>query len=247
MPKRRTDLPSRAPRRPTALRPIARRPVLVEQVVARLREAILNGEYPPDSVLPSEGTLCESLGVSYTVVREAMRVLRSQGLVEVSQGRRPRVKPAGTDVVRDSLETMLRRNSASLDDLTEVRRPLECEIAALAAVRATPEHMAAMEQAIADQQAASTRDEQVATDMQFHEWLARAAGNPVFLVMLSSVAGLLWESRRKVFAHVGIKHAIEGHRAVLEAVRRRDASAARQAMLSHMQMIVQDLGHDPTE
>lgn len=237
----RTDRPQSGASPPTALRPVERQMVLVEQVVERLREAILSGEYPPESSLPSEGTLGKSLGVSYTVVREAMRVLRSQGLVEVSQGRRPRVKPAGPEVVRESMATMLRRGTQSLDELTELRRPLECEIAALAATRATPEQLAALEEAIEDQRTAATRDQQIVADMRFHELLAEASGNALFPLILSSVAGLLWESRRQAFANVGILHAVEGHRAVLEAVRRHDAPAAREAMLHHMQMIVQDL------
>jgi GntR family transcriptional repressor for pyruvate dehydrogenase complex len=225
----------------TALRPVRRQPELVQQVVERLREAIMGGEFPSQSVLPSEGKLAESLGVSYTVVREAMRVLRSQGLVEVSQGRRPRVKPAGPEVVRESLETMLRRTSHSLHELTELRRVLECEIAEQAARRAKAEPIEAMQAAIDDQKASVRLEQQIAADMRFHDLLAQAAGNTLFPLVLASVSGLQWEARRQAFVNVGISHAVEGHQAVLDAVKRRDGPAARRAMLDHMQMIVQDL------
>ena len=67
---------------------------LVQEVTERLREQILAGAFDADRSLPPEGQLGQALGVSRTVIREAMRILAAQGLVEVSQGRTPRVKPA---------------------------------------------------------------------------------------------------------------------------------------------------------
>lgn len=231
----------RCRRKPPGLRPVRRQPELVGQVVDQIREAIFSGQFSPGSTLPSERLLGETLGVSYTVVREATRVLRSQGLLEMSQGRRARVKPAGPEVLRASLETMMRRTTTSLRELTDLRRLLECEIADLAAALATPQHVEAMQAAIDDLKTAFTLDQQIAADMRFHQWLARASGNALFAQVLSAVTELQWESRRQAFVNVGIGHAVEGHEAVLQAVRRRDRDAARRTMLEHMRMIVLDL------
>jgi GntR family transcriptional repressor for pyruvate dehydrogenase complex len=215
---------------------------LVEQVVERIRDGIFDGTFLPDSELPAEGTLATTIGVSYTVVREAMRTLRSQGLVEISQGRRPRVKPAGPDAVRDTLDAMLRRSQSSIRELTELRQPLECQIAALAAERATPAEVQEMTDVVEQQAAAATLDEQINIDIHFHVLLARAAGNPLFELVMTSVWALLWESRRRTISQVGTMHAMAGHCAVLDAVRHHDAQAAREAMRRHLEMIVNDAG-----
>jgi len=225
---------------PVALKRLQPRVALVEQVVERVREGIFAGEFPAGSELPSEGTLAKTIGVSYTVIREAMRTLRSHGLVDISQGRRPRVKPAGPEAVRETLDAMLRRSHSSLHELTELRRPLECEIVALAAQRATPTEIERMQETIERQAAAATLDGQIEADIEFHNLLAAAAGNKLFGLVLSTVWGLLWESRRQTISRVGIEHALAGHRAVLDAVRRHDAEAARRAMQEHVAQIVED-------
>ena len=242
--KKQAVVPTKPKRKRTsvsALRPLAPRMALVERVIQRVRQGIFEGEFPLGSELPSEGELASDLDVSYTVVREAMRVLRAQGMVEVSQGRRPRVKPAGPEPVRESLETMLRRNDTSLYELTELRRPLECEIAALAAQRATPEQLAALQKAIDRQAADKTIERQIEADSEFHILLAGATGNSLFPMLLSAMSSLFWESRRRTISRVGSAHALNGHRAVLSALHNRDPEAARAAMLEHITMVLEDL------
>src|SRR5436190_8473641 len=102
---------------------------LVKQAEERLRRQIL--KRGPNDLLPSQGELAASLGVSRTVLREAMKHLEAEGLVEIAQGRRIRVKPAGPQASMRTLDAMLRRTDGSLAHLLEVRRPLEGEIAAL--------------------------------------------------------------------------------------------------------------------
>lgn len=216
------------------LRRLGPRVALVEQVVQRLREGILGGEFPPGSELPAEGRLAQTLGVSYTVIREAMRTLRSQGLVEISQGRRPRIKPVGSGAVRETLDTMLRRGGLSIRELTEFRLPLECEMAARAAERATPEQVAELETIYARQLTAQTLEEQVAADIAFHELLARAAGNRLFGLVLSSLWDLLWESRRQGILRFGRDSSWQAHRAILDALQAHNPAAARQAMTDHL-------------
>ncbi len=226
---------------PSALKRLQPRVALVEQVVERVREGIFSGEFPPGSELPAEGTLAKTIGVSYTVIREAMRTLRSHGLVDISQGRRPRIKPAGPEAVRETLDAMLRRSHSSIRELTELRRPLECEIVALAAQRATPAEIDQMQQTIERQAAASTLDAQIEADIEFHNLLAGAAGNALFGLVLSTIWGLLWESRRQTISRVGIDHALAGHRAVLEAIRRHDPESAYRAMQQHLAQIAEDV------
>lgn len=217
------------------------RPDMVAEVLKRLSQQIMAGDFGSDGVLPPEGTLATDFAVSRTVIREAMRTLRAQGLVEVSQGKPPRVKPAGPEAAIASLELMLRRSQGTLLHLIEARRPLESEIAALASWRATPEHIERLAAAVEALATARSREARVEADVQFHRILAESTDNPVFVLLLETVSGLLRESRRRTLAESGVEIALEGHRAVLAAVRSHDAVAARAAMLAHLQLAERDL------
>jgi DNA-binding FadR family transcriptional regulator len=223
------------------LKPVARLD-LVREVTERLREQILAGAFNADRALPPEGRLGQALGVSRTVIREAMRILVAQGLVEVSQGKLPRVKPADPAHVFESITTFLQRADHSLAHLVEVRRHLESSIAALAAERATPQHVAAMEEANRQLTAAATLDQQIKADVRFHTLLAEATGNPVFGLLLEPLAHLLRLSLKKTLGRTGVERAAGGHQKILAAVRRGDPEGARQAMLDLVAMSEMDLG-----
>ncbi|HEV3021341.1 MAG TPA: FCD domain-containing protein, partial [Pirellulales bacterium] len=133
------------------------------------------------------------------------------------------------------------RGAGTLLHLVEARRPLESEIAALAAERATARHLHALDAAIEQLVAAQTHEERVEADVQFHRVLAESTGNAVFALLLETLAGLLRESRRQTIAQSGIDVALAGHRAILSAVRRKDANGARRAMLEHLTLAERDL------
>jgi DNA-binding FadR family transcriptional regulator len=202
-------------------------------VAGRLQAEIVEGRHAPGAELPSEGELSRAFGVSRTVLREAMRTLASKGLVTVAQGRAARVRPADPEVVVDSLGTFLRRNGHSPLALFEVRRPLEAEAAALAARRATPEHLAALEAALDRHERAKAAGDLIAADVAFHERLAEATENPVFLLLQRSLARrmetCLDDTLRRVTPDYG-----NGHRPIVAAVRARDPDAARRCMLAHL-------------
>ena len=214
---------------------------LVQEVVTRLRARILSRHFGPDGVLPSEGEMARGFGVSRTVIREAMHALRAEGLVEVSQGRPPRVRPVDPMVAATSLQSVLQRSDASLLHLVEARRPLEAEIAALAAQRAGASQKEALAEAIHRQETAKSIDDQIIADMEFHDLLAAASNNSVFQILLTTVTELLRRSRQTTITRVGRERALEGHRAILDAIEAGDAQAARNAMLHHLAMTEEDL------
>ncbi|MCE9555128.1 MAG: FadR family transcriptional regulator [Planctomycetes bacterium] len=225
---------------------------LVKEIVQQLRSRILSGHFGQNGELPTESQLGTSFGVSRTVAREAMRTLRAQGLVEVSRGRRPRVCPMDPQVAIDSLQALLVRSVASLHHLFEIRRPLELEIATLAADRATEADMQALQDAIDEQLESKSVKKQMDCDRRFHELLANSTGNTLFQTLLSTIAPLLNASRRTTLSRVGAGRAIEGHVAILQALRNRDSVEAHKAMALHLAMAEEDLGQsslqvEPTE
>jgi len=217
------------------------KPDLVASVTSQLTERIVAGDFESGGTLPPEGELATSYGVSRTVIREAMRGLRAHGLVEISQGRLPRVRPPDPKAAIASLEMLLRRNQASLLHLVEARRPLESEIAALAAERATSEQHRQLEQAVHELAAARKVNQRIEADVKFHHILAEATGNPVFVLLLETLEGFLRESRKNTLVYSGLEVALQGHRAVFQAVQARKPDQARGAMLEHLLMATRDL------
>src|SRR5919201_2224224 len=137
---------------PQELEPVDRTSV-VGSVIEQL-EGLIFGGLEPGEALPSEGKLAEALGVSRLTVREATRALEARGLLDISQGRRPRVAAHNSALVGDFFKIAVRRDPRALLELLEVRKALEVHIAVLAARRATASDIADMEMSIAAMRAA---------------------------------------------------------------------------------------------
>ncbi|NLE59394.1 MAG: FadR family transcriptional regulator [Planctomycetes bacterium] len=206
----------------------------VEHVTSDLRDKILKGHLASNEWLPSEGALAETMGVSRTVIREAMHNLRAQGLVEMSQGRRARVRANDTSVLVKSLDAMLQRSEATIYHLLQLRRPLEGEIAALAAEHATQADLEKLGGTLDELRVATDLEACIKADVAFHRYLAEASGNPLFVLFLGTVSALLVRAQQKTFPLAGLLLTIEGHCRVLEAIAAGHPQAARQAMLQHL-------------
>jgi len=213
---------------------------LAEQAAETLKQRILAGDYPAGADLPSQGALAIELNVSRPVLREAMRTIASEGLIEVSQGRLPRVRPAGPEQVASGLQLLVARGAASFADLMEVRRPLEVEIVSLAAQRRDDEDLARLDAAVRRLLHGESLDEQVSADRDFHISLARASGNSLFESLLGAIVMPLEESMRASLANVGVERGLRDHKRILAAVRRGDEQAARSAMVRHLRKAAVD-------
>lgn len=199
-----------------------------------LKGRILGGDWPVGTELPSEGELLRLLGVSRNVMREAMRNVRSLGLVEVSQGRRAVVKRMTSEAAAVSLEALLTGNAESLFFLNEARQALELETAALAAARGSPESMAGLSAALERLERAEGQEAWIQADLEFHEALAVCAGNPVFVLLLGSLAALVRKQMSAKISDVDVAESNAQHRALYTAVARGDAPAARELMREHL-------------
>ena len=122
---------------------------LYEQIVQQIEESILKGELSEGSQLPAERDLAKQFGVSRTAVREAIKALQEKGLVDAFPGRGTFVTNGTSNSMRRSLDRIIK--SGDPDGwayLVEVREILEPEIAALAAIRADDQDLAAMQEAL---------------------------------------------------------------------------------------------------
>lgn len=204
----------------------------IQEIIAKLHDAIIEGDLQPGTELPSEKELAASLHVSRFSLREALRVARVQGLIEISRGRKPRVCKPSAAAAAQMISLTLRRSNNTLLDLADARLVLETHVAAEAAVRASGEDVERLQKTI-DIASAHPDDAaiRIAQDLEFHSILAEATGNVVFEVLLGALAGLLREELKKNYR----QNAGQGnHITILNAVRRRDSAAAAAAMREHL-------------
>lgn len=187
------------------------------QVVEKLRSAILDGHIPPGARL-TEREVGELVGVSRTLVREALRQLEAEGLVENIPYRGPVVAKISPLEARQ---------------LYEIRAALEGWAAKSFAEQATPEDLARLVKSVDDLAEAGKRSdaEELLSKLEvFHEILLSGAGNPMLTSYLHSLRGRLRRLRRVSLAQPGRpKRTIEEKRILLAALAERDGEKARRA------------------
>lgn len=206
-------------------------------VADQLEQSILSGELAPGDHLPSERDLSAKLGVSRSVIREALGRLASLGLVESIHGSGTRVGQPNSRQVTLGYQRLLAGPDVRLEDLAAVRLPLETTIASLAAARRTPQHLARLAKAQEILGNPSrTLDAHVKADLEFHAALADATGNSLFGIVLAPIQELLIESRRRTLGRYGSEIAHQHHARILAAVENRDAGEACQAMRDHIEV-----------
>ena len=214
---------------------------LFQQLADNIKSQIMHGELVSGNKLPNEKELSEKFGVSRTVVREAMKALAQEGLIEVLAGRGTYVVYQTLDAVKRSLGNLgMFEKEQYWEDLVEVRELLEPGITYLAAQRAKPEDILAMTQAVETMEnALDDADVYIAADNKFHNSLAKASGNNLISSLLDPIIGLLIEQRRFVFKskHGGPRAGQVFHRRILKGITKKNADEARQAMIEHLQQV----------
>jgi len=205
--------------------------------VDHLGEAIVAGRYPIGGAVPPEPVLCEELGVSRTVVREAIKSLVAKGMIHTGPKVGTRVLPSDdwnwfdADVIAWQAKTGL--SNEFIRDLQDLRRVVEPAAVRLAASRATPQDLAGIEEAYAGMKRAVTGGgDYVTYDLRFHQGLLRACGNRMMVQMSQAIGALLRTSFEiSTTRNDGPRLSLPLHRAVLDAVIARNPAKAEKASL----------------
>ena len=210
----------------------------VQSVIRRVAEHIREGRLKVGDQLPSELAFAQEYGVSRPVVREAFGALAALNIIEVANGRRPRVSAMNASVMAISLDHAVRTEQVSVQEVWEVRQNLEAQTAALAAVRRTPDEAAqllALAEAMG--RAGPGSDELVRLDIAFHNTIAMASRNLLLAQIIGSFEPLMvravpaaWSTRRTDEERVDI---LRKHRRLAEAIAAGEPEAAAAAMSDH--------------
>ena len=210
---------------------------LVDRVVNEVQRLIVGAQLQAGAKLPPQRELAEQLGVSRTVLREAVHVLVTKGLLTSKPGVGTTVREVSAGQIAEPLILMLRTHRISLDHLYQVRSILEVQIATLAASEADEQDIASLNSALDSMRSALDDPEALADlDAQFHESLARATHNPLLVVLLGSIRHVMRTVRLVVHQHPDLRPIIlDEHEAIQERVAAKDPSGASHAMAEHLQ------------
>lgn len=211
---------------------------LSDEVSAQIQMRIASGELRSGDKLPAERDLAASFGVSRGAVREALRTLERNGLVALQAGSRGGafIGEGNAGLIGDGFRNLFLLGSVSLDELTEARQWLESTVVRIAAERASPEDLVALEANVDEAERlfqAGRYDDKIDVHIEFHNLLAQATGNSVMIMLMGALMGVMRD-----FAHaVGGERSdltIKARRRLLEHLRKRDAAGAVEAMAEHL-------------
>jgi GntR family transcriptional regulator, transcriptional repressor for pyruvate dehydrogenase complex len=219
---------------------------VAEEIADRIRVLILDGTFPAGRPLPGERLLAVRFGVSRGSIRDALRMLETIGLIESRHGQGTFARELDVSRLVAPLASVLTYRHDLRDELLDVRRMFEPAVARAAALRVTDDDLADL-QRIVDTQRRKIKSggSTMVEDTAFHAVLARATRNRAVMRIMGTLNDLLAESRALTLKQKGRpERSIQGHEAVVEALRRRDPEAAARAMHRHIDQIAELLQTD---
>ena len=213
-----------------------------EKVFAFLRDRLLAGALKPGDRLISERELASQLGVSWPLVREALRALTMLGIVEIRDRIGTVVTRPDVSVLNDFFTFALAQHADMPDDVMQARVAIECQAIRLACERAGIADFERLQAALG--KIVETIDEADAggmADFEFHRTIVLASHSQTLAVLHNSMAGLLTHSHRNrrelVQAFSSMKtYLIDDHRRIFEAVVARDPDRADATLRKHFEI-----------
>lgn len=218
-----------------------------EEVIEQIKQLIVVGELQPGDKLLSERELSEKLNVSRASIREAFSALEIMGIITIRPGEGSFVRQVSFEGMLEPLSFLLHVNIDDAMNLLEVRKTLEVEIAALAAMRATPEDIEdirkALHQMVDEVNSGEVGDK---ADAEFHFAVLKAAHNPILIKLMGAVSDLMSStfhfSRQKIFMEGNMQKILyDSHCSIFEAIEKKKPKQARKLMGKHLTMVEESL------
>jgi GntR family transcriptional repressor for pyruvate dehydrogenase complex len=209
-----------------------------------LRSYVMNDDVRVGDRFPTEKDLCHMLGVGRGTVREAVKVLISQGFLEIKPGLGTFIK-SKTPIQTDSLSNWFLTNEVELQDLTVVRSTLEPLATRLAIERCSEEQLAMLKKNQAEAEKAADDCDAAALahcDEEFHRAIFIIAGNVLLIEINDLIASHLSQFRQNTFKiKNNIDNFIPAHDAIIRAFEMHDTALGEKKMRQHMKKVSKDL------
>lgn len=215
---------------------------IYEQVIDQIKNMIVNGNVKVGDKLPSERELAETLQVSRTSIREALRALEIIGLIESKHG--------GGNYISENFESglfqplslifMIRQNS--LQEILEVRKAIEVETAAIAAQKITDEELEGLEILIKAFKNTNNEEDNAKIDKKFHFEIAKASRNYIIVNILNTISLLMdfsiKDARKLILQDEGnLEVLIQQHEDIYNALKSHNSKKAAEAIRKHLGLI----------
>jgi len=210
-----------------------------EQIVEQVQALIEKGRLKQGDQLPAERELASIFKVSRHSVREAIRVLEQQRVLKSRPGSGTFIIIEDEPSVVESLANAILQEKNALEEIFQFRELLEPQIAGLAARNADTEDIRILEN-ILEKQQKEVDDIQASKvlDEKFHLALARATGNSVLLQVVELFGHILLKSRHESSGSLHRNQlSVKGHKKILDAIKKKDPTAAGNLMAGHLQAI----------
>jgi len=207
-----------------------------DRVAAYIRGMILTGQLATGQRLPTESELCDLLGVSRSVIRDAVRTLSAHGLVTVEQGRGMTVAGPSDDGISHALALSLARSNVTMGQVMDARAVLELELIPWAARNRTEHDLSVLNNALDSfQRAVGTEDWPQALELhlEFHSAIISAIHLPALELLLRPVQEVFLVSAMPPKDDLNEGWEVESHYPILEALQAGDELAAEVAMRDH--------------
>ncbi|CVK20973.1 MULTISPECIES: FadR/GntR family transcriptional regulator [Sporomusa] len=214
-----------------------------EEIIGQIKKLIIDGKLQPGDKLLSERELAETLDVSRASVREAFSALEIMGIITIRPGEGSFVRQVSYEGMMEPLSFFLQVEIDDLFQLLEVRKILEIETAALAAMRATPEDLEDIKCALASMlEEVNTGGIGEHGDAAFHFSIAKAANNPVLIKVMHTITDLLTKTfrttRQKMFLIENMPTLLhQSHYEIYEAITAHNPRLARRKMQEHLSLV----------
>ncbi len=211
-----------------------------QQIISQIRGLILEGKLSPGDRLAPENVLVDQFQVSKQTLREALRALEYMGLIEIRKGVTggPHVVEVDPGVAKEILTNFLFFKNLTVRNLSEVRKLIEPWAAGIAARSMGDEDLAALGRLIEASRKEPPEDYSADTsknDLDFHRVIATSTHNPILVLMIDFVEGVMGDLKRLIRPDAGFSVSVlESHERIYAAIKSRDEEKAVSEMYDHV-------------
>lgn len=225
---------------------IGRNITLKQEVAEHIKELIKTGKLNSGDRLPTEREMSEMLGVSRTVIRDAIKTLSGVGILEVKHGVGTFVATVDGDIIARQLSTLLFNDSDTIENLFEVRMELETAAVGWAAERCNDEAKEKINDFIKESLQLLNSDcdskHYILHDQEFHLLIAALSGNPVVVRLMRNMLDLLDETRVHTLNIPGrFDLSVKEHVKILESIYKGDQDEAKKEMHDHLVSVYESI------
>lgn len=209
---------------------------LTNRLIARFRDLVADGTFPPGGKLPPERTLAERFGVNRTSLRHALTALEIMGIVTRRVGDGTYLSVDSRLMLSAPMDFLVLVEGISFHDLMEARIIIEPSLARRAAERADEDQLEAIRKAVGRMNESGGEVQVlVEADVAFHEAVAAASGNVTCQRMFAAIHQTLMRLIQHNAQAEEYRRKVARHRSIYTAIRRREPELAAERMRSHLE------------